>query len=34
LTNAATQLTGISVTEAVRQLKLAIEDYFEGGKKE
>jgi cyclic-di-AMP phosphodiesterase len=34
LTNAATQLTGISVTEAERQLKLAIEDYFEGGKKE
>lgn len=34
LTNAATQLTGISILEAVRQLKLAIEDYFEGGKKE
>lgn len=34
LTNAATQLTGISVTEAEGQLKLAIEDYFEGGKKE
>jgi cyclic-di-AMP phosphodiesterase len=34
LTNAATQLTGISITEAERQLKLAIEDYFEGGKKE
>jgi cyclic-di-AMP phosphodiesterase len=34
LTNAATQLTGISILEAERQLKLAIEDYFEGGKKE
>ncbi len=34
LTNAATQLTGISILEADRQLKLAIEDYFEGGKKE
>jgi cyclic-di-AMP phosphodiesterase len=34
LTNAATQLTGISITEAERQLKFAIEDYFEGGKKE
>lgn len=34
LTNAATQLTGISIAEAERQLKLAIEDYFEGGKKE
>lgn len=34
LTNAATQLTGISVIEAERQLKLAIEEYFEGGKKE
>ncbi|MFP7298433.1 DHH family phosphoesterase [Neobacillus niacini] len=34
LTNAATQLTGISIAEAERQLKMAIEDYFEGGKKE
>lgn len=34
LTNAATQLTGISILEAERQLKLAIEDYFESGKKE
>jgi cyclic-di-AMP phosphodiesterase len=34
LTNAATQLTGISIIEAERQLKLAIEDYLEGGKKE
>ncbi|WHZ03155.1 DHH family phosphoesterase [Neobacillus sp. YX16] len=34
LTNAATQLTGISIAEAERQLKLTIEDYFEGGKKE
>ncbi|MEH7112233.1 DHH family phosphoesterase [Neobacillus niacini] len=34
LTNAATQLTGISLIEAEQQLKLAIEDYFEGGKKE
>nr|WP_263324002.1 DHH family phosphoesterase [Neobacillus sp. Marseille-Q6967] len=34
LTNAATQLSGGSVLEAERQLKLAIEDYMEGGKKE
>ncbi|MEH7176273.1 DHH family phosphoesterase [Neobacillus vireti] len=34
LTNAATQLAGISVLEADRQLKLAVEDYFEGGSKE
>lgn len=34
LTNAATQLTGISVQEAENQLKLAILEYLEGGKKE
>jgi cyclic-di-AMP phosphodiesterase len=34
LTNAATQLTGVSLLEAGRQLKLAIEEYLEGGKKE
>lgn len=34
LTNAATQLTGITIAEAAAQLKLAIDDYFEGGKKE
>lgn len=34
LTNAATQLTGISVLEAERQLKLAIEEYLEGVKRE
>lgn len=33
LTNAATQLTGISVEEAVDRLKHAIDEYFEGGKK-
>ncbi|WP_276732758.1 cyclic-di-AMP phosphodiesterase GdpP [Bacillus sp. (in: firmicutes)] len=31
LTNAATQLSGISVTEALERLKHAIEEYFEGG---
>ncbi len=30
LTNAATQLTGISIDEAERQLKLAIDEYIEG----
>ena len=34
LTNAATQFTGITILEAERQLQQAIEDYFEGGKKE
>ncbi|XJZ27308.1 DHH family phosphoesterase [Bacillota bacterium Lsc_1132] len=34
LTNAATQLTGLALDEAERQLKHAIDDYFEGGKKE
>ncbi|MBL3647397.1 MULTISPECIES: cyclic-di-AMP phosphodiesterase GdpP [Bacillus] len=31
LTNAATQLSGISVTEALERLKHAIDEYFEGG---
>lgn len=31
LTNAATQLTDVSVGEAVRRLKEAIDEYFEGG---
>ncbi|WP_367387110.1 cyclic-di-AMP phosphodiesterase GdpP [Bacillus vallismortis] len=31
LTNAATQLSGISVTEALKRLKHAIDEYFEGG---
>ncbi|AZV49415.1 cyclic-di-AMP phosphodiesterase GdpP [Bacillus halotolerans] len=31
LTNAATQLSGISVTEALERLKGAIDEYFEGG---
>ncbi|AHZ18047.1 DHH family phosphoesterase [Bacillus velezensis] len=31
LTNAATQLSGISVSEALVQLKEAIDEYFEGG---
>ncbi|MCY8995145.1 cyclic-di-AMP phosphodiesterase GdpP [Bacillus inaquosorum] len=31
LTNAATQLSGISVSEALEQLKHAIDEYFEGG---
>ncbi|MGG5254470.1 DHH family phosphoesterase [Neobacillus sp. SM06] len=34
LTNAATQLSGITLEEAENQLKQAIDDYFEGGKKE
>lgn len=34
LSNAATQLAGISVEQAKKQLKQAIDDYFEGGKKE
>ena len=34
LTNAATQLSGITLMEAENQLKQAIDDYFEGGKKE
>lgn len=34
LTNAATQLTGISIEEAEEQLKAAIDYYFEGVKKE
>lgn len=34
LTNAATQLTGLSVEETESKLKLAIDDYFEGVKKE
>ncbi|MFP7231631.1 cyclic-di-AMP phosphodiesterase GdpP [Bacillus subtilis] len=31
LTNAATQLSGISVSEALERLKHAIDEYFEGG---
>ncbi|QJC90855.1 cyclic-di-AMP phosphodiesterase GdpP [Bacillus inaquosorum] len=31
LTNAATQLSGISVSEALERLKYAIDEYFEGG---
>ena len=34
LTNAATQLSGISIVEAKEQLLRAIDEYFEGGKKE
>jgi cyclic-di-AMP phosphodiesterase len=34
LTNAATQLTNISIDEAEQLLKTAISDYIEGGKKE
>jgi cyclic-di-AMP phosphodiesterase len=34
LTNAATQLTGLSIAETESTLKLAIDDYFEGVKKE
>jgi cyclic-di-AMP phosphodiesterase len=34
LTNAATQLTGISVDEAEQQLAMAIEEYMEGRKQE
>lgn len=34
LTNAATQLSGLSIREATVKLQRAIDDYFEGGKKE
>jgi c-di-AMP phosphodiesterase-like protein len=34
LTNAATQLTGLTIDETEVQLKLAIDEYFEGVKKE
>jgi c-di-AMP phosphodiesterase-like protein len=34
LTNAATQLSGITIEEAEAQLKQAIDEYIEGGKKE
>jgi cyclic-di-AMP phosphodiesterase len=34
LTNAATQLTGLTIDETEVRLKLAIDDYFEGVKKE
>ncbi|MDP4084656.1 MAG: DHH family phosphoesterase [Bacillota bacterium] len=34
LTNAATQLSGITIDEAFDQVKLAIDEYFEGGRKE
>jgi c-di-AMP phosphodiesterase-like protein len=34
LTNAATQLTGMTIVEAEEWLKQAIDEYFEGGKKE
>lgn len=34
LTNAATQLTGISLDEAERQLKMAIDEYIEGRQQE
>ena len=34
LTNAATQMTGLSIEGAEEQLKQAIDEYFEGGKKE
>ena len=34
LTNAATQLTGVSVDEAEQQLAMAIEEYMEGRKQE
>ncbi|MCQ6276664.1 DHH family phosphoesterase [Bacillus sp. V3B] len=34
LTNAATQLTEVSIEEAEQRLKIAIDDYFEGRKKE
>jgi c-di-AMP phosphodiesterase-like protein len=34
LTNAATQLTGITIAEAEELLKRAIDEYIEGGKKE
>lgn len=31
LTNAATQIYGITIEEAVEKLKAAIDEYFEGG---
>ncbi|ALC88531.1 hypothetical protein AM500_01025 [Bacillus sp. FJAT-18017] len=34
LTNAATQIPGISITEAEERLQQAIDDYLEGGKRE
>lgn len=34
LTNAATQLSGLTIAETESQLMQAIDDYFEGGKKE
>ncbi len=34
LTNAATQLSGVSIEEAEEMLKEALNDYFEGRKKE
>jgi c-di-AMP phosphodiesterase-like protein len=34
LTNAATQLTGLSIAETESKLKLAIDEYLEGVKKE
>ncbi len=34
LTNAATQLTGVTIEEAEQQLKMSIDEYFEGRKKE
>ncbi|MDQ6595324.1 DHH family phosphoesterase [Bacillus salipaludis] len=34
LTNAATQLNGVTIEEAEKQLKLAIDEYLEGSKKE
>jgi c-di-AMP phosphodiesterase-like protein len=34
LTNAATQLSGVSIAEAEEMLKQAIDEYIEGGKKE
>ena len=34
LTNAATQLTGVSIDEAEQQLRMAIDEYFEGRKQE
>ena len=34
LTNAATQLTGVTIEDAEQQLKMSIDEYFEGRKKE
>ena len=34
LTNAATQLSGVSIEESEEMLKEALNDYFEGRKKE